>query len=199
MNSLLKKFLVLVLFGWGSLAVAADHPAQSLVQDTVDGLLNLLQTEGDRVSSDPQFLRAQLEDRVVPHINFPLMTSRAIGKHWKKASTEQKKVLVKEYKEFLLNSYAGAVSEYKDGVVEYKPFKAGKKENQAVVKSTFKQSGAPDVPVVYKLVDRKDKWQIYDIEVSQLSIVTNNRSFFSAEISRNGIDGLIKLLQERNQ
>lgn len=198
MKSILRKFFVVLLFGWSSMA-AADHPAQTLVVETVDGLLSLIQTEGDRIANEPEYLRQQLEERVVPHIDFSTMTRRAIGKNWKKASADQRKVLVSEYKEFLLNTYTGAVSEYKGGTVEYDRFRPEKREDIAYVRSRFKQAGSADVPVVYKLQNKKDKWRIWDIEVSQLSLVTNNRSFFSSEIERNGIDGLIKLLKDKNQ
>ena len=90
MKVTLKKFVILLLFGWSSIAASADHPAQALVEETVDGLLTLIQTEGDRIASEPDYLRQQLEERVVPHIDFSTMTRRAIGKNWKTIATREK-------------------------------------------------------------------------------------------------------------
>ena len=52
--------------------------------------------------------------------------------------------------------------------------------------------------VVYKLHNRNDPWQVYDIVVSDLSLVLQYKSSFASEIERNGIDGLLKLLREKN-
>jgi phospholipid transport system substrate-binding protein len=41
-------------------------------------------------------------------------------------------------------------------------------------------------------------WKIYDVTVEGVSLVTTYRSTFAEEIRQNGIDGLIKSLQEKN-
>ena len=42
-------------------------------------------------------------------------------------------------------------------------------------------------------------WKVFDVIVAGVSLVTNYRSSFGQEISRGGIDGLIKSLEERNR
>ncbi len=42
-------------------------------------------------------------------------------------------------------------------------------------------------------------WKVYDVVVENLSLVTNYRGSFQSEIARSGIDGLIKVIEERNQ
>ena len=90
------------------------------------------------------------------------------------------------------------MSQYGGESMEFKPYRAGKREDRAVVESLFKQSGSSDVAVVYKLHNRNDPWQVYDIVVSDLSLVLQYKSSFASEIERNGIDGLLKLLREKN-
>jgi phospholipid transport system substrate-binding protein len=41
-------------------------------------------------------------------------------------------------------------------------------------------------------------WKIYDVAVEGVSLVTTYRSTFGEEIRQNGIDGLIKSLQQKN-
>jgi phospholipid transport system substrate-binding protein len=43
-----------------------------------------------------------------------------------------------------------------------------------------------------------DSWKVYDVVVENLSLVTNYRSSFQSEISRTGIDGLIKVIEDKN-
>ena len=125
------------------------------------------------------------------------MTKLAVGKFWRKADAAQKTELVVEFKTLLLNTYTGALTQYSGESIEFEPFRAEERDDRAVVRSTFSQSGGSDVPVIYKLRD-KDGWGIYDIEVISISLVTSYRSAFANEISNGGIAGLIETLKERN-
>ena len=42
-------------------------------------------------------------------------------------------------------------------------------------------------------------WKVYDVIVENLSLVTNYRDSFAAEVGRSGIDGLIRSLEAKNQ
>jgi phospholipid transport system substrate-binding protein len=42
-------------------------------------------------------------------------------------------------------------------------------------------------------------WKVYDIEVGGISLVTNYRESFLAEVRNSGVDGLIKSLRDKNQ
>ncbi len=189
--------LGLVFLMMGQLAIAADHPAQTTVQQAVQGVLDTLRTQGDAIKSDPQLLDSTVSEYIVPNLDFTTMTKLSVSKHWRNASDDQKAVLVREFKTFLLNTYTSALKEYGGQDIEFLPFKAGKREDRAIVRSVFKQAGS-QVPVIYKLHNKKKGWMVYDIEVSNLSLVIQYKSRFSSEIEANGIDGLIKLLQDKN-
>ncbi len=179
-------------------AVAADdHPAQDLVVSSTSKLLDVLKTEGERIKTDKAFLDKQIDAYVVPNIDFNTMTKLAVGKSWRKADDKQRVELVEEFRALLLNTYTNALTEYSGESIEFQPFKPEKRDDRAVVRSVFKQSGGSTVPVLYKLRD-KEGWLIYDIEVDQISLVTSYRTAFSSEIEKGGIDGLIKTMKDKN-
>lgn len=182
---------------WFSPVNAQEHPAQEIVETSVNEFLTVVRDNEERVATDRQFLVDQIETIIVPHLDFETMTKLSVGKYWRSASQDQRVALVAEFKMFLLNTYISAVEEYKDGDVSFEKFRPESREDRAVVRSGFSQPGSSDVPVLYKLRDREG-WRIYDIEVDGLSLVTNYRNSFANEINRNGIDGLIALLKERN-
>ncbi len=125
------------------------------------------------------------------------MTRLSVGKNWNKASPDQQQTLVSEFTRFLINTYRSALAEYGGDAVEFKRFKEPKRDDRAVVASVFKY-GSNSVPVDYKLHNRGGPWKVYDIIVSDLSLVIQYKSSFTSEIDRNGIDGLIKLLRDKN-
>jgi phospholipid transport system substrate-binding protein len=200
-KEMLKKFssvllAVTLMFGY-SFALAQEHPAQSMVVKSITTMLDVLKIEGDRIKADPAYLQSRVDELIVPNLDFNTMTKLAVGKFWKRADAAQKTELVVEFRTLLLNTYTGALSQYSGESIEFEPFRAEKRDDRAVVRSTFSQSAASDVPVVYKLRN-KNGWQIYDIEVNSISLVTSYRSAFANEISNGGIAGLIETLLERN-
>ena len=174
-------------------SLAADHPAQELVE----GAVNTVMADLKQGKNDAQ-LDATIERNIIPHLDFVTMTRLSVGKNWNKASPEQQKTLVNEFTTFLLNTYRSALSEYGGEAVEFKRFKKPRRDDRAVVDSVFR-FGSNEVPVNYKLHNRGGPWKVYDIIVSDLSLVIQYKSSFTSEIDRNGIDGLIKLLQDRNR
>lgn len=169
---------------------AAAHPAQELVEGAVNTVMS-------DISASKGNLDSTIETNIIPHLDFVTMTRLSVGKNWNKASPEQQTSLVDEFTTFLLNTYRSALAEYGGDQVEFKRFKKPKRDDRAVVGSVFKY-GSNSVPVDYKLHNRSGPWQVYDIIVSDLSLVIQYKASFSNEIDRNGIDGLIKLLRDKN-
>ena len=157
----------------------------------------MLRDEGDRIKSDPEFLNSQVEELVVPVIDFETMTKLAVGKFWRQADEAQQQELVSQFRQLLLNTYTGALTEYSGEAIEFQPFRPESREDRAVVRSVFNQAAGGSVPIQYKLRD-KDGWLIYDIEVNNVSLVTSYRTAFANEIDQGGIDGLLSTLKERN-
>ena len=198
---MLKKFNSVILattlvFG-SSFAFAQEHPVQTMVVSSITTMLDVLKNERDRIKAEPAYLQRQVDELIVPNLDFNTMTKLAVGKFWRKADAAQKTELVVEFKTLLLNTYTGALTQYSGESIQFEPFRAEEREDRAVVRSTFSQSGGSDIPVIYKLRDR-DGWSIYDIEVNSISLVTSYRSAFANEISKGGIAGLIETLKERN-
>lgn len=179
------------------LARAAEHPAQTLVEDAITSMLDVFKQEGERLRSDPDYLKAKVDELIVPHLDFETMTKLAVSKFWRRADKAQQQELISEFTDLLLNTYTGALTQYSGESISFAPFRPESREDRANVRSTFSQATGSDVPVIYKLRD-KGGWSIYDIEVNDVSLVTSYRSAFSNEIEKNGIPGLIDAIKERN-
>ncbi len=197
MPRMFATLLALILMLPAAVTLAADHPAQQLVENAVNAVMADLKQHQGKLASNPELLDGTLSKNIIPHLDFATMTRLSVGKSWRKASPEQQTTLVNEFTEFLLNTYRSALSEYGGESIVFKPFKTPKRDDRAVVGSTFK-FGSNEVPVDYKLHNRNGPWQVYDIIVSDLSLVIQYKSTFASEIDRNGIDGLIKLLRDKN-
>ena len=198
MNKKFQAIIVAVTMLLASATTTAqdEHPAQEIVQGSITDMLTYLADNIDAVKADPSIIMAKADELIVPQIDFVTMTRLSVGKNWNTADETQQKDLVTQFKTLLLKTYTSAMTQYSGEVIEFEPFRPESRDDRAIVRSAFKQSGSSDVPVIYKLRE-KEGWQIYDIEVAGLSLVGNFRQKFTDEINSKGIDGLLAFLKER--
>ena len=128
-----------------------------------------------------------------------VMTSLAAGKSWKEATPEQQKQLTNEFRTLLVFTYSGAISQIKDQRVEFKPMRADPTDTEVEVRTQVIQSRGEPVVLNYRLEKLPAGWKIFDINVLGAWLVETYKGSFSAEITKSGIDGLIKTLAEKNK
>ena len=136
---------------------------------------------------------------MLPHFNFNRMTAYAVGVNWRRASSEQQKLLVDEFKTLLVRTYSTALSSYKNQVIDFKPLRAQTADTEVKVRSEIRQSGAQAVTIDYSMEKTVSGWKVFDVEVGGVSLVANYRETFTNEIRSVGIDGLIKTLASKNK
>lgn len=180
---------------------AAPDPqdAQRLVEESTGEMLEVLRSEAEDGEVDLERLRGRLRELVLPHLDFLTMTKLAIGRSWLQADREQKRALVEEFRDLLVRTYTRALEEYDDQDLEFLPLEPGSREDRVTVRSrVVPADGGTRIPVEYSLRYHDDRWQVYDIEVDGVSLVTTYRSSFADIVSREGVAGLIEHLREKN-
>ena len=182
----------------GSVAQAQTAP-DKLVKDVANDVLKSLREDPDLRTSNPTKMAELIEQKVAPHFDFERMTRLAVGRNWREANDDQKKLLIEQFRQLLVRSYSTAYSAYRNIAVEVKPVRMNPGDDDVQVKSEIKlPGGAPPVNVDYAMYKNDSAWKVYDVIVDGVSLVTTYRSTFTEEIRQNGIDGLIKSLREKN-
>jgi phospholipid transport system substrate-binding protein len=174
---------------------APDALAKSVTED----VLAVLRTDRDIQSGNTKKVIDLVEKKVLPHFNFVRMTQLAVGRHWREASPEQRKLLVEEFRTLLVQTYAATLTAYRDQTIEIRPLRMQPDETDVVVRSLINQSGGKPVTVDYKMQKSDTGWQVYDVVVGDLSLVQSYRGSFNTEVQKGGIDGLVKTLTEKNK
>lgn len=181
-------------------ATVMAHPAEDLIRQLTGDMISALNSP--QAKADDNFVRARINSDILPHIDFTTMTKITLGsKEWKKASKDQRSVIVNEFRELLLNTYTAALDEYSGQTLEILPHQASENDDKiAVVKTVFDDANVK-FPVDYKLKTTKsdrNTWKVYDIEVENVSLVKSYKAEFSSQIKKSGLDGLIKTLRAKN-
>jgi phospholipid transport system substrate-binding protein len=180
--------------------------AQAPDQSTPDGLIKSVVSDVmSSVKSDPEIQKGNIpkivdlvEKKIVPYTDMRRTTEMAMGPNWKKATPEQQAQLVAEFKNLLIRTYSGALSQLRDQTVQFKQLRAAPDDQEVTVRTVVLGHGDP-VPLDYRLEKTSNGWKVYDMNIMGVWLVEAYRNQFSNQISQNGIDGLVKFLQDRNK
>ncbi len=180
-------------------AKAALAAPDALVRSLSEDVLDAIRKDPTLQSGDIARLNALVDEKVLPYVNFEKMTRLAVGRSWREATPEQRQALTREFRMLLVRTYAGAVSAAKDYQVRLLPFRAGPNDTDVTVRTQAVPSRGEPIQLDYRLEKTDAGWKIYDVNVMGIWLVENYRNTFAAEVSRGGIDGLIKTLVDRNK
>jgi phospholipid transport system substrate-binding protein len=200
-KNILFSILILVSSFHSGFVIAQSAPDPS----TPDGLIKMIVADVmASVKADPEIQKGNIprvvdlvEKKIVPYTDMRRTTQLAMGKNWSKATPEQQNQLISEFKTLLIRTYSGALSQLRDQTVQYKPFRANPSDTDVIVRTVVIGKSDP-IPLDYRLEKTKDGWKVYDINIMGAWLIEAYRNQFTNQISQNGVDGLIKFLQERN-
>ena len=180
-------------------AIADVDSPDALIKKVSDDVLTIVRQDKDIQSGNTKKAMDLVEAKVLPHFNFQHMTALAMGKDWRKASTEQKKRLSEEFKTLLVRTYSNALTGYRDQTIRYKPVKMQSGDEEVLVRTEIVQPGNKPIQLDYALEKLADGWKVFDVVVAGVSLVTNYRDTFSQEVRANGVDGLVQMLVAKNK
>lgn len=187
-----------------ALALAA---APALAQEAPDALVKRVSQEVLQIiKADPLVqagnearIREVVESKLLPNFNFQRMTALAMGRNMRAASPDQQKRLVDEFRTLLVRTYSGALNQYRNETIDYKPVRMGAADTEVTVRTAVMKAGGPPVQIDYSMEKLPEGWKAYDVIVGGVSLVTNYRDEFNEQIKSGGVDGLIKTLADRNK
>ncbi len=192
--------LIVLLLLWAVPLQAGTDP-QELVRRTAEEVLAQVRAHKAELERDNSGIYRLVQEKVVPHFDFRRMTRSALGRFWRQATEGQKARLTQEFRELLVRTYAVMLLGYSDERIEYLPFRGRPGDKRVVVRTkVHTRDGAPPVPIDYRLYrNRAGEWKVYDVVVDGVSLVSNYRGTFAAEIRKGGIEGLIASLASHNR
>ena len=192
-----KIFALLILLMIGTVQ-AATGP-ETLIRETSEKVIDEIRTNGDKYRSDPKSIYKLVDEVVLPHFDFAAMTELALGRYRDQVDDQQLPAIVEEFRLLLVRTYSSALLEYTDETLTYLPMEGAEADGEVTIRTEIEQAGGFPIPINYRLHLGDGGWKVIDISVDDVSLVTNYRSSFARAIKKDGVDGLIKTLRDRNQ
>jgi len=178
---------------------------QNLMEETSRDMIQAFIDNAQAIKADPAIAHNIINDSLVPKINFPLMSRWVLGKNWRKATAQQRRVFQSEFKKMVVTFYSTALlqflqdNELDKDMIKFMPFRGTLNGKYATVRSrVFPPNGAEPVKVNYDLYYGKSgQWRVYDVAVEGISLVTSYRSSFKHIISQKGMDAFLLELKSK--
>jgi phospholipid transport system substrate-binding protein len=176
-------------------AVAPDAFVKQVSTEVIDAV------KADKAiqAGDVNRIRALVDAKVMPYVNFQRMMASSVGPQWRNATPDQQKRLLVEFQTLLINTYSGALTQVKDQAVVVKPLRAGAADSgEVVVRTEVRGQGEP-IQLDYRLEKAGEGWKIYDVNVGGFWLVEAYKGQFAKDLNAGGIDALITTLATKNK
>jgi phospholipid transport system substrate-binding protein len=204
MKPIAQLIVTAAVAAFSTSVIAAPAPATNeapdvLVKRVSTDVIDSVKADKDIQAGNSRKIIDLVNAKILPYVDSDKMTAQAAGRFWRQATPEQQKQLSAEFRDLLIYTYAGALSQIKNETIEFKPFRGDPADNEVEVKSQVNLTRGEPITLNYRLSKGGQGWKIFDLNVMGAWLVETYKSTFASEIGKGGIDGLIKKLHDRNQ
>ncbi len=188
--------LLILALAWSPTALASPGDPVKEVSESTARVLQMLGENRERLRNDEAYVFELVEKEILPYVDFEGMSRLILARHWRTATPEQRERFTTAFTDTLVRAYAGQLAEHVDKRIIVNERRSRVDGNRATVATEIVVGqGRPNVPVTFSLRVVDERWKAYDLTVEGLSLVTNFRTNFNAEIERQGLENLIQRLE----
>ncbi len=196
----MKKLIATALFILGVYAAPAmaevnAAQAQKFVEDvTNDGIENIINANVSQQEKDKRF--ATLFNNA---LDMKFIGQFVLGRYWRTATPEQRDAFIKAYREMNIKTWSKRFDEFKGRNFKFIGTTPSNSANQIFVNSEVPMPEGQPAKVVWRVKKTGDTFKIVDIIIENVSLAITARNEYSAYIKKspNGVDDLIKDLQQK--
>ena len=190
----------IVVLGLLTGAAGAGEPLDK-IRETVEEVLSVLGDETLQAPERRELRRGKLRQAVQQRFGLEEMARRALGRHWRDLSADQRQEFVALFSDLLERSYIGRIEGTGAGSQVAYPRETIADDGFASVLTVITNRLGSQVEVEYRLLrrDGTTPWEVYDIVIEGVSLINNYRTQFNNIIHRTSYDGLVKQLRLKQE
>jgi len=188
--------LILAMTVLSAAPVSADNP-MDVIKTAVEEIVELLKDTQYDLPEKKEEQREKIWEVVHNTFDFQTIARGTLRRHdWDSFSQDQKKEFTDLFTTLLGNTYLERIqNDYRDEQVVFSEQEM-LSDTTAIVRTKIIRESL-EIPVDYRLILRSGAWRIYNVNVENISLVTNYRDQFSRILMRDSPAKLIEQLRER--
>ncbi|MCZ6673589.1 MAG: ABC transporter substrate-binding protein [Verrucomicrobia bacterium] len=192
-NPSLKYVLFFAGICLSSISISAQEKPEVKLKNTIESVIDVLYQPDRSITVETK--RNQVLELLNQSFSFDILIRRTLGRNWQKLNAEQQNQIIRLATDLMIHAYT---REFQRGVrptvVFKKPVELSK--NKLEIASVL---SLPDkkINLSYRLARLESGWQVYDLIVEGVSLVSNYRKQFDAHFLKKDGDALIQKLEEK--
>lgn len=185
--------LVATAFGSGAaFAEVKSTDASKFVHDLGDQAIKILKQK----DSGPAVREQKFKKILTNYFDVPSIARFSLGRHWRQATSEQKKDYVALFGKYLARSYATKLGGYTGEQFKILSERDLGNKRDVMVNTSIERTSGPPIKVGWRVRNRKDSKAVIDVMVEGVSLVVAQRNEFSSVVRRDGLKGLLDALRK---
>jgi len=173
---------------------SGQDPLEQL-KTSIDDIIDILQNPALEAKNKAQERRSRIRSVADQIYDFEEMARRALARHWRPLTDEQRREFVRLFRELVEKSYISKIELYSGEPIQYTG--ATREGNVATVSTNIITKNGTEVPVDYRMLRRADRWHVYDVRIEGVSLVSNYRTQFNAVIQTSSYARLVHKMRDR--
>ena len=105
------------------LAPASPVSAEDAGRKTTDEVLRWLNLDRDELKRDPEYLKILVQELIIPHFDFSVMSRLVLGDYWQKLGERERTCFSKDFRNMLVERYARILLSYNNQSITYETAK----------------------------------------------------------------------------
>lgn len=211
-----KKFLAAVAGLVLSVQVMAESAVDlsdpyKMVEQVADNTFKRVANDQGIIAKDKEHLRQIVEQELMPYVDYKYAAYRVLGSYIQKVRTmkdasekkqavENIKTFIDVFQRYLVATYAGVFTQYKNQKVEFGEARNFQGDDVAVVKTRIVEAGKPDIKIDFKVRKGKNnEWRAYDMMAEGISLLDAKQTELHGVLRQKGIEHVIDLLDKKSR
>ncbi|WP_426358388.1 MlaC/ttg2D family ABC transporter substrate-binding protein [Pseudocolwellia sp. HL-MZ19] len=187
----LFSFITALFMSVSAYSVEVVEVSPYKVIETVGhNLFERIANNQQEIEKFPDLMRNIVDEELMPYIDYRYAAYKILGKNLQTSTKEQRENFVLSMRQYLIRTYANALTQYKDQKVTYEPEKDTNGKNIVSVTTQIIDGQRPTIDIDFKL--RKNRktleWKAFDMVVEGISLLSSKQAELSTRIAKEGIE-----------
>ena len=193
-NARVIAMSLILLFALSSVHGAWAGPPTDQLREGVDRVLTILRDP--ELAGDKQVdqRRSAISKVAGEMFDFGEMAKRSLGQHWDGRTVPQRGEFVRLLTALIERSYVSKVDQH-DAAAKMTYRGETVDGDYAVVHTTIPLPHGNEMPLDYRMHNTSGRWQVYDLSIDGISLVSNYRSQFNKIIRTSSYPALVARLK----
>jgi len=189
--------VALALAGLLILSVApawAVTPTEQL-KGSIDKIIPILENPTLKGDDKLKERRAAIRRVATDVFDFTESARRALGPHWERRTAQERQEFSRLLGDLLERTFAARLEQYAGERIQYTGESVD--GNLATVKTRIITKGGAALAVDYEVLQRGDRWFVYDVWIEGVSLMQNYRAQFNKIIQTSSYEDLVRKLKAK--